>query len=210
MDIKIGGVSKDLMTKALEQARAGRIEILRKMLAVIERPREAISPYAPRLVQVKVPVDKIGTVIGPGGKMVRAIQEETGCQIDIEDDGTITISGPDDACVSKAQAKVQGLTATPEVGKTYTGKVVSIKDFGAFVEIMPGQDGLLHVSELSDTFVKNVSDVVKEGDIIDVKLIAVDDQGRIKLSRKAVLMEAKGLEYKMEPQAPRRDRGPRR
>ncbi|HUV40119.1 MAG TPA: polyribonucleotide nucleotidyltransferase [Planctomycetota bacterium] len=191
MDIKTGGISEDLMAQALEQARKARIEILRKMLAVIERPRDEISVFAPRLERLVIPQDKIGTVIGPGGKVIRAIQEETGCQIDIEDDGTIVIAGPSTDAVLAARATIEGLTASPEVGRTYEGKVVSIKDFGAFVEILPGQDGLLHVSELSDTFVKDVGSVVKMGDKVRVKIIAVDDQGRIKLSRKAVLLDEK-------------------
>jgi len=134
-----------------------------------------------------IPPDKIGAVIGPGGKIIRALQEETQTQIDIEDDGTVAILGPDDAAIAGARERIEALTATPEVGKIYDGKVVSLKDFGAFVEILPGQDGLLHISELSREYVRNVSDVVKEGDEVRVKIIAIDDQGRIKLSRKAVL-----------------------
>ena len=189
MDIKIDGVSQSLMADALEQAREGRIEILRKMLAVIERPRDDVSSYAPRLLRIVIPPDKIGAVIGPGGKVIRAMQEETKTNIDIEDDGTVTISGPDNESVEAARLRVEGLTATPQVDKTYDGKVVSIKDFGAFVEILPGQDGLLHISEMSNDYVKNVEDVVKQGDQIRVKIIAVDNQGRIKLSRKAVLAD---------------------
>jgi len=192
MDIKTGGISEALMAEALEQARKGRIEILRKMLSVIERPRDEISPFAPRLERIVIPQDKIGSVIGPGGKIIRAMQEETGTQIDIEDDGTIVIAGPNTECVMAARNMIEGLTATPEVGRTYDGKIVSIKPFGAFVEILPGQDGLLHISEMSDGYVKNVEDVVKLGDAMRVKIIAVDDQGRIKLSRKAVLIEEKG------------------
>jgi len=191
MDVKIGGVSAELLTRALEQAREGRVEILRKMLAVLERPRAELSSYAPRLLRFTIPQDKIGAVIGPGGKVIRALQEKTGASIDIEDDGTIVLSGPDDNSVNQARKEIEGLTATPEVGRIYEGKVVSIKDFGAFVEILPGQDGLLHISELSDEFVRNVSDVVKEKDQVRVKVIAVDDQGRVKLSRKAVLIEEK-------------------
>jgi len=189
MDIKVGGISEELMARALVQAREGRIEILRKMLSVLGRPRPQISSYAPRLVRITIPPDKIGTVIGPGGKVIRALQEETGTQIDIDDDGTIVIAGPNDDAITRAREHIEGLTATPEVGKTYDGKVVSIKDFGAFIEILPGQDGLLHISELSNQFVKNVEDVVKMGERLRVKIIAVDDQGRIKLSRKAVLLE---------------------
>jgi len=202
MDIKIGGISEALMARALEQARKGRIEILRTMLGVIERPREEISTYAPRLERIVIPQDKIGAVIGPGGKVIRALQEETGVQIDIEDDGTVVIAGPSTEAVLAAKGKIEGLTATPEVGKTYDGKVVSIKDFGAFVEILPGQDGLLHISELSDEFVRNVEDVVKMRDEIRVKIIAVDDQGRIKLSRKAVLIEEKRAAAKKRTEDP--------
>jgi len=187
MDIKIGGISEELMAKALEQAREGRIEVLREMLSVLARPRAELSTYAPRLIRMMIPPDKIGAVIGPGGKIIRALQEETQTQIDIEDDGTVAILGPDDAAIAGARERIEALTATPEVGKIYDGKVVSLKDFGAFVEILPGQDGLLHISELSREYVRNVSDVVKEGDEVRVKIIAIDDQGRIKLSRKAVL-----------------------
>jgi len=203
MDIKIGGISKELMGTVLERARQGRMEVLRKMLAVIERPRTAISAYAPRLVRLTIPQDKIGTLIGPGGRVVRGLQEDTGTEIEIEDDGTIVISGPDDVSVARARGMVEALTSTPEVGKVYEGTVVSIKDFGAFVEILPGQDGLLHISELSQGFVKNVGDVLKMGDRIKVKIIAIDDQGRVKLSRKAVLEE----ERKGPPARPREDSG---
>ena len=189
MDIKISGVSEDLMERALEQAKEGRLGILRSMLSALDRPREAISEFAPRLMRIVIPQDKIGAVIGPGGKIIRAIQEETGSNIDIEDDGTIHISGPDTEAVEAARLRIESLTATPEIGRVYEGKVVSVKDFGAFIEIIPGQDGLLHISELSNEYVKNVEDVVKEGDMVKVKILAIDNQGRIKLSRKVVLEE---------------------
>ena len=209
MDIKVGGVSKELMGRVLEQARLGRIELLRKMLSVIDGPRTAISTYAPRMVRLTIPQEKIGALIGPGGRVVRALQEDTGTDIEIDDDGTIAISGPDDASISRARSMVEALTGTPEVGKTYEGTVVSIKDFGAFIEIMPGQDGLLHISELSTGFVKNVNDVVKMGDHIKVKIIAVDDQGRIKLSRKAVLEDEKKGSQAKPPDSSTRTEGPK-
>jgi polyribonucleotide nucleotidyltransferase len=191
LDIKVGGISQELMGKALEEARLGRVEILRRMLSVIPRPRADLSAYAPRLVRLTVAQDQIGAVIGPGGRVIRAIQTDTGTEIEIEDDGTVTISGSSEEGVNKARQMIEGLTAKPEVGKVYEGTVVSIKEFGAFVEILPEQDGLCHVSELSDTYVRKIDEVVKLGDKIKVKVIAIDEQGRIKLSRKAVLKEEK-------------------
>ncbi|MEE9395086.1 MAG: polyribonucleotide nucleotidyltransferase [Planctomycetota bacterium] len=188
MDIKVKGLSKQIMSQALDQARDGRLRILKKMIASVSRPAETISAYAPRLMVMSIPPEKIGLIIGPGGKNIKRIQEESGANLEIEDDGTVHISCRDADGAAYARGQVEMLIAEVEVGKVYHGKVVSIKDFGAFIEILPGQEGLCHVSELSDEFVSNVMDVVKMGDLIDVKVIARDEQDRIKLSRKAVLM----------------------
>jgi len=189
MDLKVSGVSDDTLMEAFRLAREARVEILRKMLTVIERPRSQISRYAPRLLLVKIPEEKIGTVIGPGGKTVRKIQEETGATIDIEDDGTVNISAREAAAAERARQRVLEITTEPEVGQFFTGKVISIRDFGAFVEILPGTDGLVHISELADGYVRKVEDVCKVGDEMRVKIISIDDQGRIRLSRKAALRE---------------------
>lgn len=189
LDLKIDGINEEIIRKTLEQAKTARREILKTMLTAIRRPRPELPDSAPRIMTTKINPEKIGLVIGPSGKTIRAIQESSGAQIDIVDDGTITISGPaKDACAA-ALAHIEALTEEIKVGRIYSGKVSSIKDFGAFVEIAPGKDGLLHISELSDGFVKSVAEVVKVGELIDVKVIAVDDQNRVKLSRKAVLVE---------------------
>ena len=187
MDIKIGGISDSVMRAALEQAREARIHILREMLRVLDRPRPEISPYAPRLLRVKISPLKIGAVIGPGGRVVRGIETETGARVEIEDDGTITISSPNIAAAERAREMILGMVAEPEVGQLYEGTVTSVKTFGAFVEILPGQEGLCHISELADHYVEKVEDVVRVGDKIPVKVISIDDQGKVKLSRKAAL-----------------------
>ncbi|WP_417851597.1 polyribonucleotide nucleotidyltransferase [Thalassoglobus sp.] len=189
LDLKIDGINEEIIRKTLEQAKIARRELLRTMLSTIRRPRPELPDSAPRIVTTKINPEKIGLVIGPSGKTIRAIQESTGAQIDIVDDGTITISGNSKEVCSGALAHIEALTEEIKVGRIYSGTVSSIKDFGAFVEIAPGKDGLLHISELSDGFVKSVADVVKVGEAIDVKVIAVDDQNRVKLSRKAVLAE---------------------
>ncbi len=187
MDIKIQGITTEIMRQALEQARVGRIKILREMISVLDKPRSKISPYAPRLVTVKISADKIGALIGPGGKTIRRIQEETQTQIEIDDAaGMVMIAGGPKADMDRAVRMVRELTEEVEIGKTYRGKVISVKDFGAFVEILPGQEGLVHVSELAEDYVRNVSEVVKVGDYIEVKVIDIDNQDRIKLSKKAV------------------------
>jgi polyribonucleotide nucleotidyltransferase len=187
MDIKVAGISFDVMSQALEQARQGRLVILRKMLSSIDRPRERISPWAPQLVQVKISTEKIGALIGPGGKVIRKIQEDTKTQIEIDDQaGTATIAGGPGSNMEEAIRIVRSLTEEVEIGKIYRGKITSVKDFGAFVEILPGQEGLCHVSELSTEYVKNVGEVVKVGDVIDVKVLDIDNQDRIRLSKKAV------------------------
>ena len=189
LDLKIGGLSHELIVAALAQAKTARLEILRKMLAVIDAPRASISQHAPRILMVKIDPEKIGKVIGPGGKSIKKIQADYGVGVDIEDDGSVIISGMDSAQAEKARAYIEAMTAEAVPGKIYEGRVVSVKDFGAFVEILPSQDGLCHISELDDSYVAQVDDVCKVGDSMRVKVIAIDDQGRIKLSRKAVLRE---------------------
>jgi polyribonucleotide nucleotidyltransferase len=189
MDIKVGGITTELMRNALEQARRGRLHILEKMREAIAAPRENISAFAPRIVTIRIPVDKIRDVIGPGGKMIRSIIERTGVKIDVEDDGRVNVASADGASAQKAISIIQELTATPEINKTYLGKVQRITDFGAFVEIMPGTDGLLHVSEIANHRVKDVRDELKEGEQILVKVINIDPTGKIRLSRKALLQE---------------------
>jgi len=192
LDLKVRGVTLDACREALEKAREVRLEILRTMLETIDKPRPEISRHAPRLIQIRINTEKIGKVIGPGGKIIRGIEAETGARVEIEDDGTVTISSVDAAAAEKAQKIVEALTAEAKPGQIYTGKVVTIKPFGAFVEILPGQDGMCHISELSDKRVDKVEDVVKVGDTVRVKVISVDEGGRIKLSRKAVLGEEAG------------------
>jgi polyribonucleotide nucleotidyltransferase len=187
MDMKARGITQQQIEAALEQARLARLEILTQMLAVLPAPRESISQYAPRMLVIKINPEKIGKVIGPGGKTINRIQDETGASISIEDDGTVYIACVDVNGAEAARKAVADLTEEVEVGKVYDGKVVSIMNFGAFVEILPGQDGLVHVSELDTKYVKNVTDVVKLGDMVRVKVIAVDEQGRVKLSRKATM-----------------------
>jgi polyribonucleotide nucleotidyltransferase len=189
MDIKVGGITTEVMRKALDQARRGRLHILEKMRDALAAPRENISAFAPRIVTIRIPVDKIRDVIGPGGKMIRSIIERTGVKIDVEDDGRVNVASADGASAQKAISIIQELTATPEINKTYLGKVQRITDFGAFVEIMPGTDGLLHVSEIANHRVKDVRDELKEGEQILVKVINIDPTGKIRLSRKALLQE---------------------
>jgi polyribonucleotide nucleotidyltransferase len=189
LDLKVQAITLDTCRKALEKAREVRLEILRKMLETIQAPRAEISQHAPRLIQVKINPDKIGKVIGPGGKTIKGLEADTGARIEIEDDGTVTISSVDAAAAERAREAIIALTAEVKVGHIYTGKVVTIKPFGAFVEVMPGTDGMCHISELADGYVEKVEDVVKIGDTVRVKVISVDDSGRIKLSRKAVLKE---------------------
>jgi polyribonucleotide nucleotidyltransferase len=187
MDIKVSGITAEIMQKALEQARQGRLYILDKMGVEIATPRTDVSAYAPRIVTIRIPVDKIRDVIGPGGKMIRSIIERTGVKIDVEDDGRVNVASADEASARKAIGIIQELTATPELNKTYMGKVQRITDFGAFVEIMPGLDGLLHVSEIAHYRVKDVRDELKEGEQVLVKVINIDPSGKIRLSRKALL-----------------------
>jgi polyribonucleotide nucleotidyltransferase len=188
MDIKVPNITVDIMKEALEQARKGRLHILDKMYEALPAARTAISQYAPRIYTLHIPTDKIRDVIGPGGKVIRGIIEQTGVKIDVEDDGTVHVASADEASANKAIQIISDLTATAEIGKTYLGKVVRLVDFGAFVEIFPGTDGLLHISEIAENRIKDVRDELKEGDQILVKCLALEGN-KIKLSRRAVLKE---------------------
>ncbi len=191
MDIKIEGIDREILTRALEQAKVGRLHILDKMLSVISTHRADLSTYAPRIVTVKINPDKIRDVIGPGGKVIRSIIERTGVKIDVEDSGMISIASVDEAAAKQALDIIAKITEEVEVGKIYPGKVKRVMDFGAFVEILPGTEGLVHISQLAHHRVQTVRDVVNEGDEITVKVIEVDKQGKIRLSRKeAVKPEA--------------------
>jgi polyribonucleotide nucleotidyltransferase len=189
MDIKTIGVSQEVMGQALEQARQGRLHILQCMEAILKAPRSQLSSYAPRIITLKVHRDKVREVIGPGGKTIRGIIEATGVTIDVQDDGTIKIASADEAAAQAAVGMVQELTQEAEIGRMYQGKVRKIMDFGAFVEIFPGTDGLLHISQISDKRVNKVSDELKEGDHILVKVLDVDQNCRIKLSHKEAVRE---------------------
>ena len=188
MDIKIPNVTHAILKEALEQARQGRMYLLDIMNKAISAPREKMSPYAPRIASIKIPVDKIRELIGPGGKVIRGIVEVTGCKIDVEDDGSVKIFSTDGIAGDRAMQMVMDICATAEIGKTYLGKVVRIVDFGAFVEIFPGTDGLLHISEISESRIKEVRDELNEGDQILVKVLALEGN-KIKLSRRAILKE---------------------
>jgi polyribonucleotide nucleotidyltransferase len=192
MDIKVAGVTSAVMAVALEQARLGRLHILDCMAQALAEPRPDISVYAPRIITIKIPVDKIRDVIGPGGKMIRSIVERTGCKIDVEDDGSVAIASVDENAAKKAVAIIEELTATAELNQTYLGKVVRVVEFGAFVEILPGTDGLLHVSEMAHHRVQDVRSEVKEGDQVMVKVVNIDPSGKIRLSRKALIPEGQG------------------
>jgi polyribonucleotide nucleotidyltransferase len=190
LDVKIGGVGTAILMGALEQARQGRMFILEKMASVIATPRAQLSTHAPRIITIRINPDKIREVIGPGGKVIRGIIEKTGANIDIEDDGRINIASADEQAARAAIEIIRGITAEAEIGKIYRGKVKKITDFGAFVEIFPGTDGLLHISQIADQRIKSVSDVLKEGEEVMVKVIEID-KGRVKLSRREALREAR-------------------
>ena len=192
LDLKIDGINEEIIRGTLEQAREARREILKHIVTTLRFPRDQISGWAPRLLMVHISPDKIGLLIGPGGKTIKAIQEATGAKIDIDDDGTVYISHSVSTGAEQAKLKVEALCEEVKVGKVYEGRVTSIKDFGAFIEILPGRDGLCHISELDDKYVDKVENVVKVGDKLQVKVIAIDDQDRVKLSRKALLREQKG------------------
>jgi len=186
MDMKVHGLPVEILRKAVEQSKAGRAHILEHMLTTIAAPRVSLSPYAPRIEKIKINPDKIGAVIGKGGEVINKITSETGAMIDIKDDGLITVASPDGESIERALEWIRGLTEEPEVGRIYTGKVVSIKDFGAFVNILPGTDGMLHISQLSDKRVEKVTDVLKEGQMVKVKLDAIDEKGRLSLTMKGI------------------------
>lgn len=198
MDIKIEGISKEIMQVALAQAKEGRMHILGKMHEAVEGPKTELSPYAPRLVSFKINPDKIRDVIGKGGAVIRALTEETGTQINIEDDGTVTIASVDEAAGAEARRRVEELAATVEVGKVYEGKVQRLLDFGAIVQVLPGRDGLLHISQIAHERVNQVSDYLKEGQIVRVKVLEIDDKDRIRLSMKALIEKPEHKEKKEE------------
>jgi len=206
MDIKISGLSTQMMKEALEQAKEARMHIMGKMLEVLPEPRPQIKDHAPRIITVKIPVDKIGALIGPGGKNIRALQEETGTKIDIEEDGTVYIASTDGVGAKIAQERVEALGENAVIGNIYTGKVVRIADFGAFVEILPGVDGLVHISQLDSERVNKVEDVVGMGDEVTVMVTDIDGQGKIRLSRQAVL-EGWTAEEARAKDAPRKSGG---
>jgi polyribonucleotide nucleotidyltransferase len=187
MDIKIKGIPQDIMRQALEQARVGRLHILDKMMETLPAPRPELKSHAPRITVVKIPIEKIGAVIGPGGKTVRALQEETGARIDIQEDGSIFIAATDGDAERSAREQIEALTETPKIGHIYTGRVVRTTDFGAFIEILPNTDGMVHISQLDSEHVKSVTDVVRVGDEVTVMITDIDPTGRIRLSRQAVL-----------------------
>ena len=189
MDSKVGGITRDVMRQALHQARDARLFVLSVMEKAMERPRKEVSSYAPRIVTMHIKPDKIRDVIGPGGKVIRGLVEETGCKIDIQDDGTVLIASADGAAMEKAVAAIEAITAQPEVGRIYRGKVRKIVDFGAFVEILPGTDGLLHISQISKDRVRRVEDELSEGDEVMVKVLDVDRNGKIRLSMREALQE---------------------
>jgi polyribonucleotide nucleotidyltransferase len=201
MDIKIPGITFDIMREALMKAYEARLQILDIMDATLDHPRESISPYAPRIFTMQIPTETIGLVIGPGGKTIREIIDKTGVTIDIENDGTVTIAAVDSAAAEEAKKIIDKLTVMPEVGKTYIGKVKRIMDFGAIVEILPGREGLLHISEIDHRHVRRVEDVLKVGDEVAVKLLSIGEDGKYSLSRKALIPKPEGM--------PSNRRGPR-
>jgi polyribonucleotide nucleotidyltransferase len=203
MDIKVQNLTGEILREALEQARRGRMFILDKMEETISGGRQDISTFAPRIYTLQIPVDKIRDLIGPGGKMIRSIIEETGVKIDVDDSGRVNVASNDGPSAQKAIQRINDLTAVPEVGKTYLGKVVRLAEFGAFVEIIPGTDGLLHISEIAEHRVKDVKDELKEGDQVLVKVLGIEGN-RIKLSRKAILREQRA---KMQAQQQPRPEG---
>jgi polyribonucleotide nucleotidyltransferase len=187
MDIKIQGITPEIMRDALYQAKENRLFILQKMDAILPEPAAGLSPYAPKIFMMTVEKEKIGMVIGPGGKIIKAIIENTGTEINIDDKGVVTIAGTDMEAIKRAASQIEAITEDIKVGKIYAGVVKKIMEFGAFVEIVPGKEGLVHISKLDFKRVNNVTDVVKEGDSVNVKVIGVDKFGRIDLSRKDAL-----------------------
>ncbi|MEO1016678.1 MAG: S1 RNA-binding domain-containing protein, partial [Pseudomonadota bacterium] len=208
MDIKIAGITEEIMRVALDQAKDGRLHILGEMAKGIGEVRAEMRETVPRVTTIQIPQDKIGAVIGPGGKVIREICETTGAKIDIADDGVVKIASADAKASQEAEDWIRGLTATPEVGKIYNGKVVRVVDFGAFVNFLGSQDGLCHISELAEGRVGKVTDVVNEGDTVKVMVLAIDDRGKVKLSMRSVDQET-GAALDVEPR-PQRSSGPRR
>jgi polyribonucleotide nucleotidyltransferase len=189
LDLKLRGIPHQVMTEAVEKARVARLFVLGEMAKTLAAPRPEISKYAPRIETLKINPEKIGALIGPGGKNIKKLVEESGCEIDIEDDGTVNIFSVSAEGMKIARDAILGMTAEAEVGKLYRGKVVTIKEFGAFVEFLPGKDGLVHISELANFRVKKTEDIVRLGDEIWVKCLGVDEKGRVRLSRKAAMEE---------------------
>ncbi len=213
MDIKIKGLNPQIMAEALEQARAARTRVLEVIQACLPEPRKSLSPYAPRLITFRIPPDKIGVVIGPGGKMIRKLQEEHDVTIDIEDDGTVVIASVDGTNAERVREIIGGMTETPEVGRIYTGKVVRTTDFGAFVELLPGTDGMVHISQLDTGRVERVEDIARVGDELTVMVINIDPEGKVRLSRRAVLegwTAEEAMEHDRKPSASGRRSGPPR
>ena len=209
MDIKVAGVTREILGQALRQAKEARLFVLSEMDRVLAEPRDNLSPYAPRMFTIQVPVDKIREVIGPGGKVIRGIIEETGVKMDVSDDGTVTIASIDEAAAQKALSMVAKIVEVPEVGKVYPGKVKKIMEFGAFVEILPNTDGLLHISQIAEHRVKKVEDELSVGQELMVKVVDIDRQGKIRLSRKELLRE-QGAGSPIAAQDLADDRGKRR
>lgn len=194
MDIKIDGITPEIMRVALDQAKEGRLHILAKMAEALSAPRNEMSDYAPRIISFTIDPSKIREVIGKGGATIRAITEETGASIDITDDGLVKVASVDRAAGAEARRRIEAITAEVEVGKIYEGKVVRLMDFGAFVTVLPGKDGLVHISQISDEHVEKVSDKLAEGDVVRVKVLEIDRQGRVRLSMKAVALEEPPVE----------------
>jgi polyribonucleotide nucleotidyltransferase len=209
MDIKIQGITLEIMEKALQQAKAGRFHILDVMSKTIAEPRPDLSQYAPRLQTIKVPVDMIGMIIGPGGKNIRQLVKDSGAEINIEDDGTVTVAAVLKESADKAMDAIRKMTELPEVGKTYTATVKKIMEFGAFVEILPGKEGLVHISQLDTKRVERVEDLFKVGDTLEVKLMLIDSEGRLNLSRKALLPGGENAQEEMSKARERRSSSPR-
>lgn len=213
LDLKIKGISEQIIRETLERAREARIRILKHMLSTLKRPKKDLSPYAPRVLMLTINKEKIGAVIGPGGKNIRALQEETKSDINITDDGQVTICGKDQALVEECRNRIEAMTEDIQVGRVYKGKVASITDFGAFIELVPGRDGLCHISELDHGYVSKVSDVCKVGDPMEVIVIGIDDHDRVKLSRKALIAKDESEESApaepRPPREPRQERAPR-
>jgi polyribonucleotide nucleotidyltransferase len=206
LDTKIAGISDAIMMKALNQAKAGRLHILSVMNDTIAQSRPDISPYAPKITTINIPVDKIREVIGPGGKVVKRIQEESGATIEIEDDGTVRVIAVNTESAEIALARIREITAEPEVGKVYEGEVRSILPFGAFVQILPGKDGLLHISEIAHRRLERVEEELKVGDIVKVKVLEVNGDGKVRLSRKVLIEKPEGYVEEARHERPRGDR----